>query len=125
MRQFQKQLTIAGYTLAAITILLFWHEAIFAADDLKTVSNRIQENIVVVANLLVIVAYVSGVGFALAGIVQFKAHKDNPAQVPLSKPLVYIAVGAFLLFLPQLLKSAGQTIFGTTEDSGATGSTGL
>ena len=54
----------------------------------------------------------AGIGFAMAGILQFKAHKDNPAQVPLSKPIVYVCVGAFLLFLPQLMGTAGKSVFG-------------
>jgi len=107
-------------TKSCLTIaLLLTSGALFAADDLASISEHAIEQVRTVANLLVIVAYVAGVGFALAGVVQFKAHKDNPAQVPLSKPLVYLIVGACLLFLPAIMKSAGGTIFKDTGDSGA------
>lgn len=86
--------------------------------SLSTLSDSLKEQIVAVANVLVIVSYVAGIGFALAGIVQFKAHKDNPAQVPLSKAIVYLIVAACLLFLPNILDTAGQTIFGGDAQEG-------
>ena len=70
-------------------------------------------NVLTIARLMVLISYVSGIGFAMAGILQFKAHKDNPAQVPLSKPIVYVCVGAFLLFLPQLMGTTGKSVFGS------------
>ena len=82
---------------------------------LREILEGLKDQITSVAEILVVVSYVAGVGFALAGIIQFKAHKDNPAQMPLSKPIVYIVVGACLLFLPQILKTAGTTVFGEEE----------
>lgn len=81
-------------------------------ESLGQVIGRVESNVLTVARLMVLISYVSGVGFAMAGVLQFKAHKDNPAQVPLSKPIVYVCVGAFLLFLPQLMGTAGKSVFG-------------
>ena len=83
------------------------------AQSLGGIVGNVQSNILTIVSLLIIVAYVAGVGFALAGILQFKAHKDNPQQVPLSKPIVFIAVAACLLFLPAIMSTAGKTVFGT------------
>lgn len=101
---------VAGLGLS--TLLLLWGTEAMAAEGLKDVVERLKEQIETLGPLLAIVSYVAGVGFCIAGIVQFKAHKDNPAQVPLSKPMVYLGVGAALLFLPSILSTAGQTIFG-------------
>lgn len=74
-----------------------------------------------VALLLIIIAYVSGVCFSLAGVIQFKVHKDNPQQTPLTKPIVYLIVGACLLYLPSLIGASGATIFGdNTQSAGNT-----
>ena len=86
-------------------------------NDLSSVAGTLTEQIKTLANLLIIVAYVAGIGFCLVGVIQFKAHKDNPAQTPLSKPVVYLAVGACLLFLPALMGTAGNTIFGGDQSS--------
>ncbi|MBT4963111.1 MAG: type IV secretion protein IcmD [Francisellaceae bacterium] len=94
--------------------------AAYAVNDLSSIAEQLTTQVKSLAGLLVIVAYVAGIGFALAGVIQFKAHKDNPAQVPLSKPIVYLGVGACLLFLPALMGSAGNTIFGGEQKDSAT-----
>lgn len=81
--------------------------------QLKDIVGNVKTNITSLISLLIIVSYIAGVGFALAGILQFKAHKDNPTQVPLSKPIVLLAVAACLLFLPSIMSTAGKTVFGT------------
>lgn len=113
---------------AAVFGLLLWGEQALAgqAQTLTELADNLQKNVKSLDTLLTIISYIAGVGFCIAGILQFKAHKDNPAQVPLSKPMVYLGVGAALLFLPSIMSSAGSTIFGTgnTTNAGA-GKTGL
>lgn len=105
---------------ATSVLMLFWASVVFAtAQDLSAVAGTVQTNIASLAPLLKIVSYISGIAFCIAGIVQFKAHKDNPAQVPLSKPIVYLGVGAALLFLPSIMASAGSTLFGSDATSAA------
>ena len=115
-------LKITAVLIAGI-VLLFLQDLVLAAgaQDLKTISTGLTEQIKAVAQLLIIVSYVAGVGFALAGVIQFKAHKDNPTQVPLSKPIIYLIVGACLLFLPTLISASGKTIFGDDTQSAAKG----
>ncbi len=87
--------------------------------DLTAVANTVTKQANAVASLLSILSYVAGIGFAMAGILQFKAHKENPQQVPLSKPVVMIIVAACLLFLPAVLTTAGASIFGSSAQSAA------
>ena len=42
---------------------------------------------------------------------KFKAHKDNPTQVPIGTPIALSLIAALLLFLPSILGVAGETIF--------------
>lgn len=108
-------------------LLSFWVGDVLAADQsLSDIVSNVQGNIITLGPLLTIVSYIAGVGFAIAGIVKFKAHKDNPTQVALSQPIVYLCVGAGLLFLPSIMSSAGSTVFGSSGASSAgKGSTGL
>lgn len=94
--------------------------AVALGADVTSVANTITTQATSVAKLLSITAYVAGVGFALAGILQFKTHKENPQQTPLSKPIVMIVVAACLLFLPTILNIAGASLFGTSASSSAT-----
>jgi len=41
-----------------------------------------------------------------------KLQKDNPTQVPVSTPIVFIFVAAALLFAPSTFRSTGGTLFG-------------
>lgn len=102
---------IAGLGL----FLLPEHASAAASKGVGDMSKDISTQLTSVASLLIVVAYVAGICFALAGVVQFKAHKDNPQQVPLSKPIVYLIVGACLLYLPSLIGASGQTIFGSEK----------
>lgn len=115
-----KVLNIAG-GLGSVLLLLLWGTEAMAAQDLADIVKNVKDNVIEIGPLLSIAAYVVGVGFCIAGIVQFKAHKDNPAQVPLSKPMVYLGVGAALLFLPSLMTTAGETIFGGEQTGAKTG----
>ncbi len=92
--------------------------------DLTTIAKTVTKQADAVARLLSVLSYVAGVGFAMAGILQLKAHKENPQQVPLSKPVVMIVVAACLLFLPTILATAGASIFGSSATSAATAGEG-
>src|SRR3990167_10094628 len=67
-----------------------------------------------IARLVTAGAYVAGMAFAIGGIVKFKAHKDNPTQVPIGTPIALIFVGAALIFIPSVFQTAGGTLFGTS-----------
>jgi intracellular multiplication protein IcmD len=106
--------------LAALFIADVFYTCANAATStgLGGVASTVTDQLGAMANLMVYVAYVSGVGFALAGILQFKAHKENPQQTPLSKPIVLVIVAACLLFLPSVMSAAGGSIFGTSASGG-------
>lgn len=113
-------------SLLSASVLLAWgHEALAAAQSLADIVGNVQQNITTLGPLLTIISYIAGIAFAIAGIVKFKTHKDNPQQATLSQAIVYVAVGAALLFLPTIMASAGTTVFSGSETSAGKGDTGL
>ena len=88
------------------------------------VANTIATSMTGIAKLITATSYVAGVGFALMGMLKLKAHKDNPTQVPLSQPIVLLAIAAGLVFLPSLIKTAGKTVWSSGGTSGGTAATG-
>lgn len=107
-------LTLAGY-FAALMAVFFVSDIAFAASGgggLGEVAKTVQESMGNVAKLIAAASYVAGIGFALSGMMKFKAHKDQPQQVPLSQPITLIAIAAGLIFLPSIIKAAGSTLFG-------------
>ena len=45
-------------------------------------------------------SFVAGIGFLLAGLIQYKHHRDNPQLVRLSTVFTYLALGLALIALP-------------------------
>lgn len=77
-----------------------------------TVASNVTSNLSNIARLITAGAYVGGMAFAVGAVVQFKAHKDNPTQIPISKGFVMLFVAAALIFIPTVFKVSGATLFG-------------
>lgn len=100
--------------------LFFYGANAFAqAQDVGGIAANITNTFGKLAQLVTAVAYVAGMGFGMAAILKFKAHKDNPTQIPIGTPIALLFVAAALLFLPSLFGVAGQTIFGSSKTAGS------
>lgn len=102
--------------LAVTGISLYSGYAFAAAQTLGQIATTVTTSFGAVAQLITAGAYVAGLGFALASILKFKQHKDNPTQIPIGTPIALLFIAAALIFLPTVFNIAGQTVFG----SGAT-----
>lgn len=105
--------------VVAGSALLMMASVCFADQNLAGVAETLQGNFTALAKLVTAGAYLAGMGFAMAAILKFKQHKDNPTQIPVGTPIAMLFVAAALLFLPYLLDIAGKSVFGT--DASATG----
>lgn len=65
-----------------------------------------------VRNLMMIVTIIAGFSIVITSIFKFKQVKDNPTQIPIGTPFSLLAVGVMLIFLPQLIKPAAESLFG-------------
>lgn len=79
---------------------------------LDAIANNITGALPAFVNLIIAACYVAGMALAGAAILKFKAHKDNPTQVPLGTPIALLFIGAALLWLPSIISSTGETMFG-------------
>lgn len=109
--------------MLGIAGLFFYGANAFAqVSDIGGVANSITKTFGALAQLITAVAYVAGMGFGMAAILKFKAHRDNPQQVPVGTPIALLFVAAALLFLPTLFAISGTTIFGSgAHQGGVTG----
>ncbi len=95
-------------------------------DNLGKVASTITSSFGQLAKLITAGAYMAGIGFCMASMLKFKAHKDNPTQIPIGTPVALLFIGAALIFLPNIFRIAGYTIFGGTSGAGGvSGTTGL
>ena len=85
--------------------------------SIATVAQTLRSTFADLASLITGAAYVAGFGFSAAAIVKFKAHKDNPTQIPVGTPIALLFVGAALIFLPYIFSVGGATLFGSDATS--------
>jgi hypothetical protein len=93
------QLVATGATVEEI--LQFAHSIVVPAEVLQLIEQ-----------LIIAAFYIGGLGLGVAAIAKFKAHKDNPTQAAIGEAVALSAIAAALLFLPTLLGSSGETLFG-------------
>lgn len=108
------------FILVPVAGILVASVAYAAGGTISDMASTVETQAKSIATLIKVAAYVAGVGFSLAGVLQFKAHKENPQQTPLSKPVVMIVVAACLLFLPTIMDIAGTSLFGTSGTKSVT-----
>jgi hypothetical protein len=103
-----------------MTVGLFaWTTSLFAeSGDVASIAAKITSNIKNVTKLITAGAYVTGAAMFFVAIFQFRQHKENPTQTPLSKPMMFMAIAAALLFFPTLIKVTEATIFGSSAKTG-------
>lgn len=119
-----------GYCKKAIRLCIpfsfFYVTTVLAASDqtLGTIATTVVTSFEGLAKLITAGAFLTGIGFAMASIFKFKAHKDNPQQIPIGTPIALLFVAAALMFLPAVYGSIGTTVFGTGATKGTlTGTT--
>ncbi len=107
--------------LLAIVSGCFYVSFAFAdpAISISGVADNLIKSFSSLAKLITGGAFIAGFGFAVAAILKFKAHRDNPTQIPVGTPIALLFVAVGLLFLPALFGGIGQTVFGTGATAGS------
>jgi intracellular multiplication protein IcmD len=103
---------VKGAICLVLAVSCFYATHAFAQEGLGGVAKSVSESLKAVSGLLGAVSFVAGLGFAIAGILKFKAYKDKAGQIPLSTPIIMMFVAVALLFLPTIINKASQTLFG-------------
>lgn len=88
--------------------------AALAISGIGGVAAQVTGNLTAVAKLITAASYVVGMAFGVGAIMKFKAHKDNPTQIPIGTPIALLFVAAALIFMPSIFKTSGQTLFGAS-----------
>lgn len=112
--------TFLVITLSVLAIAGFTVATAYAATNLSIggVASQVTQSMSDLAKLITASAYVAGFGFAVGAVLKFKAHKDNPTQIPVGTPIALIFIAAALIFLPAIFGVAEQTMFGASVSPG-------
>lgn len=110
-----------GYAIAGLLLVgsLFTVAHAATGQSLGDIAGNVKGNLGAVEQLIVALCYIGGIAFAGAAIMKFKQYKDNPQSGTLGQPIALIFIAAALVWLPQIIKTSGQTVFGDTGGAGS------
>nr|WP_075497184.1 hypothetical protein [Moritella viscosa]SHO03618.1 Putative uncharacterized protein [Moritella viscosa] len=103
---------------ALLTSSLVLSSSAFAAKNIGDTATALGEQVNAVTNMMVIGGTLLGMVFLIIGGINLKKHGDNPQQVPLSKPLIFLAAGSLLFGLGSTSDVMQQSIFGGGREAG-------
>lgn len=86
--------------------------AVGTSGGIGGVATKVRGNLGAIAKLITALSYVGGMAFAIGAVAKFKAHKDNPTQIPIGTPIALLFIGAALIFIPSVFSTTGGTLFG-------------
>lgn len=120
----KKMKTLTKKVVGSSLLAFAWVGTTYAgSESLGTMASTLTATFGSVGKAVTALSYIAGLGFAIASILQFKQHKENPSQTPIGKPISQILIAAALLFLPSMFSAVGNTIFkegGTTAGASGT-----
>lgn len=118
MRQKKKAIILAAASLCCLVAGTAAMAASGSGNGIGGIASNIKGNLASIAYLITAGSYVAGMAFGVGAIIKFKAHKDNPTQVPVGTPIALLFVAAALLFIPSVFKASGGTLFGGSGQAG-------
>jgi intracellular multiplication protein IcmD len=95
--------------ITAYLILIFYLLTAQASQSLGDVSQAALEPLTGLKKIIMAVSLITGIAFLMGAIIQYRDHRKNPIQVPLSKPIVYLILSIVFIAMPywtQLSESA-------------------
>ena len=110
------------FAVISLIVFLFGCDIALAAtgsagETLGSVASNIQKNFGALAKVMTGAAYIMGTGFVIGSLFKFKAHKDAPQQVQIGVPIALLFIGCAMIFIPNIMKTGGATIFGSNATS--------
>ncbi len=91
-------------------MLVASNEAFAGGKNFVDITGSITGSVARIPDLLTTIAYLGGIGLAIAGILKLRDHVNAPQQVPLKDGLIRLGCGGALLALPIVLEAMQNTV---------------
>lgn len=105
-------------SLLAISVgLLLVAAPSFAQQNAGAAAQGLLEQFSSFASLLLSAAFIGGIGCAITAFLKFRGHAENPQQVQLKIPLMWLFVSICLIALPAVLSMGKMSIFQGTGNN--------
>lgn len=111
MKISKKVMTILS-VFAVTAVGLMFSEAALAASTLQQQVATFNGGFGDLSTLVTKGMFLAGIASGGMAALKFKEHSDNPQQVKLSKPLIYLLASGMLVGLPAMLDMSATTLTG-------------
>lgn len=111
MKISKKVMTILS-VFAVTAVGLMFSEAALAASTLQQQVATFNSGFGDLSTLVTKGMFLAGIASGGMAALKFKEHSDNPQQVKLSKPLIYLLASGMLVGLPAMLDMSATTLTG-------------
>jgi hypothetical protein len=96
-----------GLLVASIAVSV----PVMAANDIGALGTNLGAQFGLLTKAAILGSTLLGIIALIGGAMQLKKHGDNPQQVPLAKPLIFIIAGAFMVGLSVTSNTMQKTLF--------------
>lgn len=110
--QFTRQ--FVGY-LSLFVFMCLLSDNAFALADITTIMTNISRVFAPLTLMVLMISYVAGIFFIFRSLVLFKKFGMGQSQGDMGQPLLYLAVGTVLIFLPTTTDVTMNSLFGQTR----------
>ena len=98
-------------------LVLFAPTSGFAADlatgiSMDNINKNVTSSLQNVASIIHAVSILGGIAFFVAFAFKAKQHRDNPTQVTIGQPLMYLFLAIVLAMLPWFISSSKRMVYG-------------
>lgn len=102
------------YGFAFALLILLTPDSAYAATDITVILTNLTRIFAPLTLLVLIISYVAGIFYIFRALILFKKFGMGQAQGDMGQPLLYLAVGTVLIFLPTTTDVTMNSLFGQT-----------
>jgi intracellular multiplication protein IcmD len=82
--------------------------------SMASISHNVNSSMQSMSTIIHAISILGGIAFFVAFAFKAKQHRDNPTQVTIGQPLMYLFLAIILAALPWFISSSKQMIYGTS-----------
>jgi intracellular multiplication protein IcmD len=82
--------------------------------SMAAINQNVTDSLQNMASIIHAVSILGGIAFFVAFAFKAKQHRDNPTQVTIGQPLMYLFLAIILATLPWFISSSKQVVYGTS-----------
>jgi intracellular multiplication protein IcmD len=82
--------------------------------SMGSISHNVNSSMQSISTIIHAISILGGIAFFVAFAFKAKQHRDNPTQVTIGQPLMYLFLAIILTALPWFISSSKQMVYGST-----------